>query len=139
MNNTFTKNAGQLTFATMVLWALAFFPARSMAGQTGVEGLTIAALLCLLPGLIVFAFVSLNPMPNQQAFVVLAGTGFRLVIVALGMMVVMSIRRDFTVQSFPIWIAVFYLETLAVETWLVVSGREVESSSEAVETNGEAA
>ncbi|MBM84097.1 MAG: hypothetical protein CMJ78_26385 [Planctomycetaceae bacterium] len=139
MNQSFVRQSGLLTLAVFALWAVLAYPAILLAGTRGVEGLSIAALLCLMPGWLVFGFLALNPSPNQQALAVLFGTVLRLFVVVLGMWVVMSIRRDFTLMSFQVWIAVFYLETLAVETHLVVKQASTSAENRVVESNGEAA
>ena len=100
------------------LWALLAGPAWMLAGTLGVIGLTIAAVLCLAPALVTVAFdVLLAPSQNV---LFLVSTGLRFGLVLASALVAKVSRPEFGLREFFVWLIVFYLFTLAVETWLLL-------------------
>lgn len=91
-----------------------------MAGTKGLEGLTYAALLCLIPGWIVFFAASRCADSTRMAMVALGGTGLRLLFVLVGALVLKDSRPDLGFREFQIWLVAFYLAMLFVETLLAV-------------------
>jgi len=121
---------GWLTAAAVGLWAAMLFPANLVAGSLGIEGLTIAALLCLVPGCLVFiiaAFFTSTGTP--LAFVVLAGTGLRMLTVLVGVLVLQSLRPELGMREFTVWAVLFYLAMLLTETLLIVRSAPDQSVS----------
>ena len=116
-----------LTGFTVGFWLLLAAPAMWAAGSAGLEGLTIAAVICLVPGWLVFLFASGYGSPNSQAVAVLGGMLLRMVFVLVGTVVVYSMRPDLRLREFYVWLLVFYLATLAVETALILRGRATQS------------
>ena len=85
------------------------------------EGLAYAALLCLAPGWLVFFLAGRYRLANSQAStVVLAGNAVRMLFVLSGLLVVRSLRPHLGFYEFLIWLVVFYLATLLLETLLLV-------------------
>ena len=109
-----------LAAAGLGFWLLLAGPAYLVAGQNGLEGLSFAALLCLLPGWLVFFLGTLYGVANMQVAVVLFGTGLRLVFVLTGTLLIQSLRPDLGFREFIVWLIVFYLFTLVFETALVL-------------------
>lgn len=116
---------------TLVFWLLVVLPARWLGGGdlAGIQGGT-AALLCLIPGVVAMVLAELvKDQPNQQVTVALASTSLRMFFV-LGatFLLAQAMPVYYGVVSFWIWVLVFYLFTLAVETFLLlvnrVSGRK---------------
>ena len=119
--HTVGARCGLLVVAALVTWGLACVPAWWLGGRPALEGLTIAAVLCLLPGLLVFLCVSwVVSSGSQMPFVVLAGSGLRMLFVLAGMLAVQSLRPELGFREFVVWLLVFYLAMLAVETSLVL-------------------
>ena len=114
-----------LAAGVTVLWLLLAGPAYWLAGTAGVEGLSIAALLCLLPGWLVFALGTLYGVANNQAATVLSGTVLRLLFVLFGALAVRNLRPDLQFREFFVWLLVFYMATLLLET-LLTAGKTSE-------------
>jgi hypothetical protein len=112
---------GMLAAATVGLWILLAAPAWSLAGRSGLEGLTFAAVLCLVPGCLVFAVAArFADTPSKGALVVLGGTVVRMLFVLIGVLVLKDLRPDLGFREFVVWLLAFYLATLLVETLLAV-------------------
>ncbi len=95
-----------------------------MARRLGLEGLTYAAALCLVPGLVVLLIGSqLQAADSQLLVVVLGGMLLRMLFVLAGALVIQSWRADLQLREFYVWLIVFYLVTLLIETLLVVRRR----------------
>ncbi len=115
------KRCALLTGVAAALWCLLAGPAWFLADGAGLLGLTLAAALCTIPGLLVFLIVALSPSAGSQAAMVsLSGTGLRLVFVLVGVSVVRSIRPDLRMREFIVWVLIYYLAMLASETMMVV-------------------
>jgi hypothetical protein len=110
-----------LLVATVLLWLVLAGPAWFMAGRFGLIGLSLAALLCLVPGWTVFWIAaSYGPSGTQVPLVILGGTVLRIVFVLLGLLIVQTIDPRLGFREFVVWLLVFYLCLLAVETCLVL-------------------
>lgn len=112
---------GVLTAVTAALWALLAGPAWLLGGIDGIEGLSYAAGLCLVPGWVVFLLIALyGTAGTQAAMVALGGTALRLVFVLVGVLAIRAVRPHLGFWDFIVWLLVFYMATLFVETLLVV-------------------
>lgn len=100
------------------LWVLLVWPAFKLAGTNGLLGLTVAAFLCLLPGLAVL--LVLGQFAATQPMAPFAASGVRLFCVGLGCIVVQAVRPDWGFRSFFIWVGLFYFPLLVLETFLMV-------------------
>lgn len=80
----------------------------------------IAALLCLVPGWLVFAFHSLygTAAPTASLLVGMAG---RMAAVLMGALAAKAIRPELDLKSFALWLGLFYLLSLAIETKLLLT------------------
>lgn len=114
------RDCGILTAATVVLWLVLARPAWLLGGPAGLEGVTYAAVLCLLPGWLVFFIASRYRVATARAMAILAGTVFRLLFVLIGVLVLTAVREGLGFREFLVWLIVFYLTTLCIETWLIV-------------------
>ena len=118
--NKALSSCGFLTVVTVGMWLLLAAPAWFLSGAHGLEGLTFAAVLCLLPGWLVFLMASRYRVAKMQATVILMGSVFRILIVLLGSLLIRSIRTHLGFREFLVWVIVFYLVALGVETFLLV-------------------
>lgn len=84
-----------------------------------------AALLCLVPGVIALLLVGLfHNQPDQQLTVALASTSLRMFFVlGAAFLLERTVPLYHGSLAFWIWVLVFYLLTLAVETLLLVLKR----------------
>lgn len=105
------------------LWCLLLAPAWWLGGWAGLEGLSIAALLCLIPGWLVFLFGSGYGLAGLQVAVVVRGMALRMLFVLGGTLLILTTRRHLGVRDFVVWLLVFYLAALAVETGILLKGR----------------
>ncbi len=109
-----------LLCAAAAMWLLMAWPAHRLAGSLGLEGLTYAGLLCLAPGWLVVYVTSRYPEAGSPSSAVLLGTGLRMAFVLIGMVGIRSVRPDLGHNEFQLWLVLYYLAFLAVETVMVV-------------------
>jgi hypothetical protein len=103
------------------LWLALLAPAWYVSGRAGVAGLSYAAALCVVPGWIVFWLAAMyGPTGNQAPLVILGGTVLRLMFVLFGMLIVQTFDQRLGIREFLVWLAAFYVGTLAVETLLIL-------------------
>ncbi|MBC7821489.1 MAG: hypothetical protein IAG10_31775 [Planctomycetaceae bacterium] len=128
------QRSGWLTASTALLWLMLAGPAYWLSGVAGLEGLSIAALLSLVPGWLVFwgvAVVSGAPGQNGQPMAFLAATGVRLMFVLFGVLLMKSIRPDLGLREFHSWVIAFYCVLLMVETLLLVRSAPKSATADA--------
>jgi hypothetical protein len=115
---TALRSAGVLTAVTVGLWIALAGPAVAVAGPGALEGLTYAALLCLVPGWLVYALAAgpAAPHSNRHVFAVLAGTLVRLFVVLGGALVIRAARPQVGLHEFLAYLAIFYVAALVLET-----------------------
>lgn len=113
-----------LLLITVVLWIFMSVPAYWVRGTLALEGLTYASLLCLIPGWVVVYVTSRYPDAGSQGGMVLLGTGLRMAFVLIGMVLLRSRRPDFGHYEFQLWLILFYLAFLVIETLMVVKSIE---------------
>jgi hypothetical protein len=112
---------GWLLLATVGLCLVLAVPAWFIAGREGLIGLSAAAVLCVIPGLVVFWIAaSFGVAGTEVPLVILGGTVLRMVFVLLGMVIVQTFDPRLGFREFVVWLLVFYLVLLAVETCLVL-------------------
>jgi hypothetical protein len=112
---------GWLAAAAAILWLALLGPAWFVAGREGLIGLSSAAVLCLVPGWTVFWIAAAYGAAGAEvSLVILGGTALRMVFVLLGMVVVQTVNPHLGFREFVVWLLVFYLSLLAVETCLVL-------------------
>lgn len=109
------------TFGMMLYVLLVSGLSFAVAGWRGMEGLLYASLLCLIPGWMTVFVSDLLKHRESSAYIVLVGTGFRMVFVLAGMVAVKSLRPDLGFREFTVWLIVSYLVALALETWAVLA------------------
>lgn len=114
------RPAARLALLTGLACLLLAWPAWWLAGPAGLAGMTIAALLCMVPGWLVFFLVPRYRVGNSQVSQVLLGTTLRMVFVVFGTLVVQNVRPGWQFREFLVWVIVFYLATLAAETALLM-------------------
>jgi hypothetical protein len=101
------------------LWLLTVPPARHFFGIAGIEASAIAAVSCLLAGWLTFLFAARLRQPRLQAFAVLLGTVIRGVFALLGALV-MQYLLGLSFENYLIWLCIFYLVALALETVFLI-------------------
>jgi hypothetical protein len=116
-----TKSLGILIGVTVAVWAAAFLPARLLGGDRAVVYSLVALVICLIPSVftLVWACKTLKYRPAQAFAVIASGTGVRITFVLGAGLILNQAVPYFEPTSFWIWIAGFYMITLAIETLLV--------------------
>lgn len=104
----------KLILASLVFALLLAWPAWLTAESEGLIGLAAAAVLCTVPGCLVVAFKGL--VSGSQATLVLAAGGLRMFFVLLGSLVAKFVVEGYGLKEFFVWLILFYLFTLALET-----------------------
>jgi hypothetical protein len=118
---------------TAVFWALWALLAYAVWGGDSVVQSAVAAGLCLLPAAATFVWASraYRQSVDKQLAMVLGATGVRLFVVLAGAFVLYSsfpyFRQD-VAPGFLIWVGIFYMFTLALESVLALIGRPVAES-----------
>lgn len=101
------------------LWCLLAVPVYRFMGRSGLEEMALSAVLCLLPGWLVFCLAARYRVAKTQALAMLAGGTLRLVCV-LGAVGCLWAWHGAPPRRLLLWLVVYYCAALAVETALVV-------------------
>jgi hypothetical protein len=110
-----------LSLATAVLWVALLGPAWMVAGRDALLGMSASAVLCVVPGWIVFWLAAAyGAAGGQVPLVVLGGMLLRMVFVVLGMVIIQTADHRLGFREFVVWLFPFYAVLLAVETFLVL-------------------
>lgn len=123
------QRCGVLTACAVALWAVLAGPAFGLAGALGLEGLTYSALMCWLPGCVLFFAIPYFEFAKNKAYAFLAGSGLRMFVVLIATLFLHEIRAELGVKEFLSWLVVFYSVTLLVETLLIVKSPGANTSS----------
>jgi hypothetical protein len=115
---TTLKNCGVFTVSVVALSMLLAGPAYWLASVRGLEGLAYSAVLCWVPGCVMF--LGIAGLIDNKAVAFLIGTGLRMMTVLLGALLIHQTRADLGLREFFGWLVVFYSVTLLVETLLLV-------------------
>ena len=110
-----------LTVGMLAVGALLAPVAYGVSGVLAVEGLAYSLVLCLVPGLLTVFLGVILKGDSQSAYLVLAGGGFRMLFVLLGMFAVSSLRQDLGFRQFTVWLIISYLAALALETAVILA------------------
>ena len=116
------------TLGMLVCGCLEAVVAVGLVGVRGAEGVAYSVVLCAVPGWLTIFTSSLLRQNDIAAYVVLIGTGFRVLFVFLGVFVVGGLRPDLGFREFTVWLIVGYMVALILETWLVLLPESVSGS-----------
>ncbi len=119
-----------MTIVAVIAWLVAVGVARELSIHDGALKVTIAAVLCLTPGWLVFAFAGLYGTAAPLGMVIV-GTVARMAAVLAGVLAVKAVRPGLADLSFAVWLGVFYVLALATETKLLLARPTRGNSSEA--------
>lgn len=108
-----------LTAVTGVAWLLMLGPAAFFFGVVGIQSLTFAALVCLVPGLLVFCVLGILPVADMQSWVMIAGGPIRIGCAIGGAWIALSLA-GWPITQFLLWLGLFYAATLVIEVWLLM-------------------
>ncbi|MSR58569.1 MAG: hypothetical protein EXS05_13100 [Planctomycetaceae bacterium] len=112
----------RLAYAALGVWLLALVPAFYWFGADGIGAATVSAVVCLIPGCLVFWLVAAASPPNAQVRAVVLGTGLRVASGLAGAFVMHNVLA-LAPKNYVVWLTIFYLVTLLVETCLIMPAR----------------
>ncbi len=109
---------------TLAFWVIVALPARWLSGDRAILYSGTAGLLCLVPAILTLVWAGLaSSQPQQQMTIVMTSSGIRLFFVlGLAFVLLTAVEPFRASTAFGIWVLVFYLFTLAVETVLMLAG-----------------
>jgi hypothetical protein len=113
------RDVARLIAASVGFAFLLAGPAWLVAEIKGLIGLGVSALLCTVPGCLVVVFRELAG--KSQATLILAAGGLRMFFVLLGALAAKFVVSGYGLKEFFIWLILFYLFTLALETKSLLS------------------
>jgi hypothetical protein len=119
------KKLGSLAGSTLLLWGILIYPCWLIWANTVWLESSVALGLCLVPALVTLAWtLRAGDAPEQQLVAVLGGTGVRLVFALGGGLLLYHTLPEMFTNGFWLWLAVFYMFILAVETFLVLNKKQ---------------
>lgn len=107
---------GVLTLVIAGIWLVAAYPAHRMDPEYGLEGLTYAALLTLVPGWVVFVVLDVYRVASSPVVKVGIGTLVRMAVALGGYLAIRGVRPEFGLRNLGLWLLTFYFAALALET-----------------------
>lgn len=105
----------------MGLWVLSYWPSLLLSGRIGVLWMTVALLLCGLPGF-VNLFLSRSRAFRDPLVGVWVHMAVRVVVVFSGVLVVRLGWPAVGISQFYGWLMGFYLVTMAYDVWVYQRG-----------------
>ena len=119
-------DVSKVTIPVAGVWMILAGPAFWLGKADGLESLTYAAVLCLVPAWILFAVVLGNSKGTANpAVVMISAMGGRMLFAIFGAALISDFRPELKFWL-TVWLVVFYLVTLAIETTLLVLHRRDE-------------
>lgn len=125
-----------LAVTVLVVSLSLWFPISSRFGDVGVQGLVVAALLCLAPGFVALLVPSLMRRSQLAGLAALAAGVLRMMVVLAGLVSVVLFRPDIPPLVFGGCLVVLYLVSLGVETWFIVKSLRHSSKTSDVPLSG---
>lgn len=117
---------GYLLGGSLLFWLALVIPAQLLWGNKALVMQSLLALvLCLVPTTVTLLWGqwATRQAPELQLAVVLGGTLLRMVFVLAAGLIVYFRVPSFQETAFWVWVLVFYLFTLALETTLLLVGK----------------
>ncbi|MBM4068396.1 MAG: hypothetical protein FJ271_05560 [Planctomycetes bacterium] len=118
------RQAAYLAGGVLLLWGIAVVPARFAQGEAAIYESAAAAGLCLLPALATLIWSQrAGTSMEARLLSLVGGTGLRMMFVLGGGFGLTRLLPDWFDWTFWIWLMVFYIFTLGLETTLLVKSR----------------
>ena len=109
-----------LAASNLLLGLVLWIPMSHLFGAMGVEGLVLAAVLCLVPGLLVLVLQPVWSACGLEGFGALAGGVVRTLFALAGFLTIRRFYPEMPPIMFGSLLSVFYLVSLGAETWMIV-------------------
>jgi hypothetical protein len=119
------KKLGWLAAGTLLLWIILIYPGWLLFGDVVWIHSLSALAICLVPALATMAWtLKTSNAPESQLVAVLGGSGIRMAFaLGVGLLLYKTLPETFT-DYFWLWIGLFYMFILAVETILVIKNKQ---------------
>lgn len=114
------RQCGWLLLVTSAAAVILALPAALVAGWSGVLGLVLSAVACLVPGLVTVGLASSVKEPSVRIWFVLGGMIVRMFVVLAIALIVHQLQPQLRLFEFYIWLVIFYNVLLLTETWLLL-------------------
>lgn len=116
---------GLLLGGAFAFWVILSYPAWRLGGEAHLIYSGVALVLCTLPAAatLILDRLAVGGTPETQLVAVVGGMLMRMAAVLGGGLALSAFHPYFQGQAFWLWVAVFYLFTLALEMVLIVRGR----------------
>lgn len=119
------RQLAYLIGGVLLLWGLAAAPAGLLGGELAILESTTAAGLCLVPAVATLIWARcLAKSPELRLLLIAGGTVLRMGVVFAGGFALTQLLPEWFGWSFWIWLMVFYIFTLGLETTLLVTSKE---------------
>lgn len=118
-SSTFGQKIVSLLAALAAFSVLAVGPAWWVAGTVGVSAVLLSAIAGLIPGVLLFVMLEVFPSSNSHSWIVLAGSGLRLVFSG-GAALLMTLGAGWPMPTVLFSVGLFYAVGLAVEVWVLM-------------------
>ncbi len=110
------KGVLNLLILSAALWVVSWWPARGLAGESGLLWMTRALLIVVIPGFINLLLSGL-PILKDPLKSMLLRMGLRIAVLLPAVLVVKAWWPDVGIAQFYGWLMGFYLISLAFEAW----------------------
>ena len=111
----------KLLLVMVAAWLVLAWPAYFVGGPPSVVGMTVAVLVCLVPGVFVLA-IHAGVLANQPPLSnLLVSMGLRMAFVLTAVFVSRQLWPELPVSHFVAWLVPSYLVALAVETRIALA------------------
>lgn len=122
-------DASRLTGIMLAFGVLAGAIACGLHGFSGVELAGWSLVVCLIPGWLALLVPAVYRAPTAALAAVVVGMMLRLAFCGAGLWVISRLRPDLGPRPFAWWLVVFYLVSLAAETYLLVRRVKLQSAA----------
>lgn len=118
------RQLAYLVGGVLFLWVVAVVPGRFALGEEAVHESAAAAGLCLLPAVATLIWAQrAGTSLEARLLLMVGGTGLRLLFVLAGGFGLTRLLPDWFGWTLWIWLMVFYIFTLGLETTLLVKSK----------------
>jgi hypothetical protein len=114
-----------LVATPLLLWGALIYPGWLLWGDRAIRESAVALGLCLVPAIVSY-LLSLRwaNTPDKQVVAVLGGSGLRMALALGGGFLLYHRLPDWFSATFWVWMGLFYLSILALETALVLRNKQ---------------
>lgn len=109
-----------LSVVLAVVWIVLAVPIVIYTSRVGLEGLSWAVILCLVPGCLVVGLQRIVPSMSAAPHAVMLATVVRMLFVTGGVVLLRAIRPELLTMEFAACLVISYLAALAAESYYLL-------------------